>query len=92
VAATDNRYLAAPEHQLAAFRSLEKQQLELVAVFHSHPTGEAYPSGIDIEQAHYPNSFYLIISLRNPEQPESRAFRIIDGRIQQVSLIIDRED
>ncbi len=47
---------------------------ELIAIYHSHPTGPAYPSAIDAAKAFYPNSVYLILSLQDPALPRLAGF------------------
>lgn len=48
---------------------------ELVAIYHSHPRSEPYPSPTDRAEAHYPDSLYVLVSLR-AEPPEMYAYRI----------------
>jgi [CysO sulfur-carrier protein]-S-L-cysteine hydrolase len=59
---------------------------EIVAIYHSHPVSRAYPSPTDVRLAAWPDAHYLICSLANPEQPDLRAFRIVDGQIHEVAL------
>ncbi len=60
---------------------------ELVAIYHSHPLSQPYPSPTDRAEAHYPDAFYLLVSLRAPE-PELRAYRIApDGAVREADLI-----
>jgi len=47
---------------------------ELVAVYHSHPSGPAYPSAVDAANAFYPESVYLILSLQYPAAPQLEGF------------------
>jgi [CysO sulfur-carrier protein]-S-L-cysteine hydrolase len=47
---------------------------QVLAVFHSHPLGEAYPSQTDRQQAFWPVR-YMIVSLAG-KQPVVRAFRL----------------
>lgn len=68
-------YLADPQQQFLAFREIEDFGLELLAIYHSHPDTESYPSQMDIEKAFYTEALYIIISLENPEG-EVKAFRI----------------
>ncbi len=41
----------------------------LIAIYHSHPVDPAYPSASDAINAYYPDSVYLICSLRDDEHP-----------------------
>ncbi len=68
-------YLADPQQQYLAFKEIEDLGLELLAIYHSHPDTESYPSQMDIEKAFYSEALYIIISLENPEG-EVKAFRI----------------
>ena len=58
---------------------------ELVAIYHSHPASQPYPSPTDRAEAHYPDAFYVLVSLR-ADEPELRAFRILDGAVREVTL------
>lgn len=76
--------------QFRVFDEMERENIELVAIFHSHPDTEAYPSARDLELAFYPDSVYLIVSLAN-EDAVSRAFKIIDGKVRETEIIIDED-
>ncbi len=77
------RYRIPPAQLLRHLRAAEEAGEELVAVFHSHPRTEAYPSATDVAQAHYPDARYLILSLAVPDRPVLRAFLIRDGRVEE---------
>lgn len=53
----------------------EEAGLELVAIYHSHPHGPAFPSETDVERAAYPDAFYLICDLADPDHPTLHVFR-----------------
>ena len=80
------RYDVDPRDLLAATLAIEGAGLELWGIFHSHPATEAYPSPTDVRLAHYPDAHYLICSLRRPEAPVLRAFRISGGAIREISI------
>ncbi len=71
-------YLAVPEQQLQAFTEMEDLGVDLLALYHSHPDTESYPSPVDIEKAYFTEALYIIISLKEPT-PRARAFRIARG-------------
>jgi [CysO sulfur-carrier protein]-S-L-cysteine hydrolase len=79
------RYTIDPREQLRAFRDMEANGEELVAIYHSHPATQAYPSPTDRAEAHYPDAFYVLVSLRD-STAEVRAFRVRDGWVRQVPL------
>jgi proteasome lid subunit RPN8/RPN11 len=84
-------FYADPLELLAAFRDIEANGWEHIAVYHSHPASDAFPSATDIAQAYYPDVVHLIISLVNAEQPIVRAFRIVEGQVQEVALVTKDE-
>ena len=56
-------------------------------IYHSHTKSAAYPSRTDVELATWPDAAYLIVSLRS-DPAELAAFRIAEGRIEEISLEI----
>ena len=80
-----SRYSIDPREQLRAFRDMEANGEELFAIYHSHPVTQAYPSPTDRAEAHYPDAFYVLVSLR-VASPEMRAFRVRDGWVREVPL------
>src|SRR5207248_1478966 len=56
---------------------------DVVAIYHSDTRTEAYPSWKDISAAGYPQARYLIVSLKDPEAPRIRAFRIVERAIPE---------
>ena len=64
-----------PEEQLEVFREIEKEHLDMIAIYHSHPHTIPFPSKRDVRLAFYPNVAYIIISLKDGET-SVRGFRI----------------
>lgn len=85
---SDSFYMMDSREQFRVFDAIEKEGLELLAIFHSHPHSPPYPSAQDMELAFYPEALYLIVSLMGRE-PEGRVFRIVDSRVKEVELNID---
>jgi [CysO sulfur-carrier protein]-S-L-cysteine hydrolase len=83
------RYSLDPREQYRITMEIEEQGWELGAIYHSHTRSEAYPSQTDVNLAFYPEAIYLIVSLRKPDDPEVRAFRIADERIEEVALAVE---
>jgi len=79
------RYTIDPREQLRAFRDMEANGEDLVAIYHSHPATQAYPSPTDRAESHYPEAIYVLVSLRDAA-PDVRAFRIRDGWVREVDL------
>jgi proteasome lid subunit RPN8/RPN11 len=85
-------YLMDPHDQLRHFQAIEAQGLELLGIYHSHPSSPAYPSPKDLDMALYPEAVYGIISLVEGEAPVLRAFRIVGGRVSEVACqVVARE-
>lgn len=75
-----------PLQQIRAMLAIEAEGLELLAIYHSHPSGPARPSPSDVAQAYYPDAAQIIISLADPARPAARAFMIQDGWVREIAL------
>jgi len=49
-----------PQEQLQAFLRMEEDDLELLAIFHSHPCGPQTPSPTDVVEFAYPEAVSII--------------------------------
>ena len=78
-----------PQELLRVVRELDGQELDLLAIFHSHPASRAYPSAADIAQALYPDSVYLILSLADRLKPDLRGYWIREGKVEEVAVEIE---
>ena len=79
-------YEMEPLEQVRAMIAIESEGLELVGIFHSHPSGPAVPSPSDVAQAYYPDAAYIIISLADRQRPSARAFLIRDNGVEEIRL------
>ncbi len=86
------RYSMDPKEILKVSREIDDNDWELLAIYHSHPHSQAYPSNTDVSLAFYPDSHYVIASLIEPVTPVVRAFRIVDGQITEVEIGIVPDD
>lgn len=85
-----------PEEQFRVMKDMRESGLELVALFHSHPTGHAYPSSVDVQQAYwpgtdlpnYPDAVYLIVSFMDRSNPAARGFTIEQGNVTEVAITV----
>lgn len=82
------RYEIAPQELFELFRNIRSVGLEHLGIYHSHPNGENVPSPLDIERAFYPETAYLIISMRPAASHPIRAFRIVEAQVRELSLQI----
>lgn len=79
-------FLMDPREQIAAMESLRLRGLDVIAFYHSHPAGPAYPSPEDVRLAFYPDVATVIVSLENSQAPVIAAFRIVGGRIYEEKI------
>lgn len=92
--ASPNRYLSEPRSILNAYREIDRLGLELVGVYHSHPTWRAEPSAVDLaNNALGDDIAQLIISLLDAP-PTIRAWRLFPNRFDEIELAIlgDQEE
>jgi len=78
-------YMMEPKEQLTVMKEMRKDDLELTALYHSHPDLQAYPSPKDITLASYPDSTYVIVSLFDNET-EIKAFTIRNEVVKEVEI------
>lgn len=77
-----------PTEQVQAMLGLEADNLEMLAIYHSHPCAPASPSYADVSQAYYPGVAHVIVSWAEPERPQARVFTIVDGIVAEIDLKI----
>jgi [CysO sulfur-carrier protein]-S-L-cysteine hydrolase len=76
-------FLMEPREHLAVLNEVDRRQLKLIAVYHSHPDHDAYFSATDRAQAcsfdpgepDYPDTVYIVISVRAARFARAAAFR-----------------
>ena len=91
-AASPYRYEIDPDDLLRLTIATDAADEVFWGIVHSHTHTPAVPSPTDIGLAFYPDSLYLLVSLADDEadpatgQPGIRAWRIVDGTIDEVEL------
>jgi proteasome lid subunit RPN8/RPN11 len=76
-------FLMEPREHLAVLKEIDSRRLKLRAVYHSHPDHDAYFSATDRAQAcsfdpgepDYPDTVYIVISVRAARFARAAAFR-----------------
>lgn len=81
-------YFMDAKEQLKVMKEIRNLGLEMVGIYHSHVASQAYPSSHDVELAFYPDTSYIIISLKDKENPGIRSFRIEEGKIAEEEVRI----
>lgn len=78
----EDHFTFEPEGQLSAVANAEREGLELMALYHSHARGTAWPSGEDVRLAFDLTLLHVIIGLAG-ERETVRVFRILGGKIEE---------
>lgn len=80
------RFVMDPYEQLKAFKWMDDNHLDLLGIFHSHPTGPETASPVDIAEAAY-EVIHVILS-RNKIEWTARGFWIEHGESLEVPIEI----
>ena len=80
------RYELDPKEQLQVLNAIDDAGAELGAIYHSHTRSAPAPSQTDVNLARWwPEPLYVIVGLEHDE-PEVRAWRIVDGAVSEAAL------
>ena len=71
-------YAMDPKEQLQIEKQMRQRQQRMAGIYHSHTASEAYPSSVDVRLAISPDVSYVLVSLKDPNQPDFKSYRI-DG-------------
>jgi proteasome lid subunit RPN8/RPN11 len=85
------RYDVHPDDLVRIVFGIEDAGEDLVGIFHSHTHTPAVPSPTDLRSAQYPDAFYVLATLSDPDAGPAdalRAWRIIAGASSEVRLVI----
>jgi proteasome lid subunit RPN8/RPN11 len=85
--ASPYRYSVDAADLVRVYAELDGAGDDIVGIYHSHTRSAPYPSRTDVELATWPDAAYVIVSLRS-EPAELAAFRLADGRIEELALEI----
>lgn len=83
------RYSMSPQDQLKVFEEMEREAMEMVAIYHSHIHTIPFPSETDVRLMFYPDISSVIISLKE-ERPVVKAFKISEDAIylEEIEVIL----
>lgn len=88
-AASPYRYEIHPDDLLRLTIATEDAGEAFWAIVHSHVRSPARPSPTDVGLALYPEALYVLVSLE-ADEPALGAYRIVDGAIHEVELLVGR--
>jgi proteasome lid subunit RPN8/RPN11 len=81
------RYRMDPQELFDSLQAIENIDLELLAIFHSHPNGPDNPSATDIAEAYYPEAAMLILSHQGGSW-RCKGFRVVGGMASEIRINI----
>jgi len=84
--ASPYRYEVDSQDLFRIWRQCETNGWDFLVVYHSHVASEAVPSQTDVRRATWPDAYYIVVSLADPESPSVRAFRIIEGNVSEEQI------
>jgi len=82
-------YSMDPKEQLQVEKAMRQAGQQMVGVYHSHTASEAYPSSVDVSLAISPDISYVLVSLKKPDAPVIKSYRIEDSRVLAEELRLD---
>ena len=83
-----DHFMMTPEEQFAVMKDTRAKGLEVLAIYHSHPSSPARPSAEDIRLALTDGVLHVVLSLQKDAEPDIRAFNIDDGVVSESKLRI----
>jgi len=83
------RFLMDAPQQIKAMKKMRDRQQQLFAIVHSHPTSQAIPSQLDLDENSYRNVYYIIISLNTKGVLEMRGYVHEDISMRKIDLILE---
>lgn len=90
------RYSIHPLDLKNALEEIDDKGWQVLVIYHSHVASDAYPSPTDIRLSQWPGveppldifseAHYVLVSLKDRDQPSVRGFRINLGEVSEVEL------
>ena len=76
------RFFADPQELIVALSGADARGETLLAIYHSHPEGAAFPSATDVAAAQYDAALLIVTPTA------TRAFRLEGARASAVTLVV----
>ena len=80
-----DHFMMIPEEQFKVVKNIRSSELEILAIYHSHPETPARPSQEDIRLALTPE---VIVSLQDKNNPVLKGFLIEDSKPKEITIKI----
>lgn len=82
------RFEMHPQEQVSAMLKIHDSGWQILAIYHSHPTGPLSPSAVDLAQNTHPDTIHLILSCQSGDWAY-RAYMYHNTRSQVIQTIVD---
>jgi len=80
-------YFMDSQEQFKVMKDIRENNLSMLAIFHSHPSSQAFPSEKDKSLAFYDDCVYIIVSLADKE-PVAMGFSMRESVIKEVQISV----
>lgn len=80
-------YFMDSKEQFKVMKDIRGNNLKMLAIFHSHPSSQAYPSPKDLSLAFYEDAVYIIVSLIEKE-PVVKGYLMREGKIEEIGIVV----
>jgi proteasome lid subunit RPN8/RPN11 len=89
------RYVIDPRDLLRIEHEADDNGWQVHVIYHSHVASDAYPSPTDIRLSQwpgdpptdlYPDAYYVLVSLKDRDNPSVRAYRINNGVVAEEAV------
>jgi proteasome lid subunit RPN8/RPN11 len=77
-------YRSEPRSILAAYKDIDRRSLDVVGVYHSHPTAPPNPSGTDLANNYLGDTVVHVIISLTTASPVLRAWRLFETSYEEV--------
>jgi len=87
---SSDHFMMEPKEQFTVVKDIRLSGLEMLAIYHTHPTTPARLSAEDIRLALTPAVTYVIVSLQSADSPVIKGFLIREDDIAEVPVKVLR--
>ena len=81
-------FLMDPKEQLSVMKDMRASSLDMLGIYHSHPSTNAHPSAKDLDMAFYDDASYVIVSLQDKNKPVIQSFAVKGGKVEEEEVKI----